>query len=60
MPTLRLPDLPSKTDILIVGAGPTGLALAAPPQTSIIGGKALAKLAHGLLLAGVIDAGKPA
>jgi 2-polyprenyl-6-methoxyphenol hydroxylase-like FAD-dependent oxidoreductase len=29
MPTLRLPELPSKTDILIVGAGPTGLALSA-------------------------------
>lgn len=29
MPSLKLQDLPSTTDILIVGAGPTGLALAA-------------------------------
>jgi 2-polyprenyl-6-methoxyphenol hydroxylase-like FAD-dependent oxidoreductase len=29
MPSLKSPDLPSKVDILIVGAGPTGLALAA-------------------------------
>jgi 2-polyprenyl-6-methoxyphenol hydroxylase-like FAD-dependent oxidoreductase len=29
MSNLELPDLPSKTDVLIVGAGPTGLALAA-------------------------------
>jgi 2-polyprenyl-6-methoxyphenol hydroxylase-like FAD-dependent oxidoreductase len=29
MPSLKLPELPSRTDILIVGAGPSGLALAA-------------------------------
>jgi 2-polyprenyl-6-methoxyphenol hydroxylase-like FAD-dependent oxidoreductase len=47
MPTLRLPDLPSKTDILIVGAGPTGLALAAELRRRGIETVTVDKIAEG-------------
>ena len=47
MPTLRLPDLPSKTDILIVGAGPTGLALAAELRRRGIETVTIDKIAEG-------------
>ena len=47
MPALRLPDLPSKTDILIVGAGPTGLALAAELRRRGIETVTVDKIAEG-------------
>ena len=47
MPSLKLPDLPSKADILIVGAGPTGLALAAELRRRGIETVTVDKIAEG-------------
>ena len=47
MPSLKLPDLPSRTDILIVGAGPTGLALAAELRRQGIETVVVDKVAEG-------------
>src|SRR5580704_17809236 len=47
MPSLKLPELLSKTDILIVGAGPTGLALSAEMRRRGIGTVTVDKVAEG-------------
>ena len=47
MPSLELPDLSSKTDILIVGAGPAGLALAAELRRRGVAPVTVDKVAEG-------------
>jgi FAD binding domain len=47
MPSLKISDLPSKTGILIVGAGPTGLALAAELRRLGIETVTVEKIAEG-------------
>jgi 2-polyprenyl-6-methoxyphenol hydroxylase-like FAD-dependent oxidoreductase len=47
MPSLELPDLPSESDVLIVGAGPSGLALSAELRRRGIGSVTVDKIAEG-------------
>jgi 2-polyprenyl-6-methoxyphenol hydroxylase-like FAD-dependent oxidoreductase len=47
MPSLKLPNLPLKVDILIVGAGPTGLALAVELRRRGIEAVTIDKIAEG-------------
>ena len=60
MPSLKLPELLSKTDILIVGAGPSGLALAAELRRRGIGTVTVDKVAEGAnTTAGADSRGRP-